>query len=197
MVYAHCNNDECEKDQWWLKKPPSEYASGGPKCPECGTTRVSIDSQTQNDQSPSQSTEQPQQPTQAQPVAADREAQAQTPQTQQQAQQGGLPVDQEAVAAGEQVGNLVSSMSTSSPEEKAETQGKLLTAAGSTLASLGQRVAEKRMQDINRAKDSDGSNVGVVDDYINCPSCGVQITELPEPGTKFRCDGCGELLESQ
>ncbi len=193
MVYAHCNNEDCEKDQWWLKKPPSEYASGGPKCPECGTTRVSVGEETPADPRPSNQTQQPQEPVEAAPV----EPQAQPPQTAQQAQQGGLPVDQEAIAAGESVGQLVSSISTSSPEEKAESQGKILTAAGSTLASLGQRMAEKRMQDINRAKNADESNIGVVDDYINCPSCNVQITDLPEPGTKFRCDGCGELLESR
>ena len=199
MVYAHCNNEDCEKDRWWLKKPPSEYASGGPKCPECGTTRVSIGENGSDGQSHSQ----PQQPQQeaAQPAqTAPQPAQpqpTQQPQTREQAQQGDLPVDQEAVAAGERVGQLVGSLSTSSPEEQAQTQGKLLTAAGSTLASLGQKVAEKRMQDINRAKNADESNIGVVDDYVNCPSCNVQITDLPEPGTKFRCGSCGELLESR
>ena len=197
MVYAHCNNEDCEKDRWWLKKPPSEYASGGPKCPECGTTRVSVGEETPADPQPSNRTKQPQETVEAAPVEPQDQRKAQPPQTAQNAQQGQLPVDQEAIAAGESVGQLVSSISTSSPEEKAESQGKILTAAGSTLASLGQRMAEKRMQDINRAKNADESNIGVVDDYINCPSCSVQITDLPEPGTKFRCDGCGELLESR
>ena len=53
MVYATCLNESCSKDPWWLTKPPEEYASGGPKCPECGTTRVEID----NEQEPAEAAE--------------------------------------------------------------------------------------------------------------------------------------------
>ena len=104
---------------------------------------------------------------------------------------------QEAVQTGMQVGSLLSNMGAGTPEEKAESQGQMLTAAGSALAQLGQQYTQKRQEDINRAKNADQSNVGKVEDYVDCPECSQQITDLPEPGSQFRCPGCGTLLESK
>lgn len=42
MAQAICLNDDCEKDEWTLRKHPSEYKRGV-TCPECGTTRVEIE----------------------------------------------------------------------------------------------------------------------------------------------------------
>ena len=119
MAYANCENEDCDKDEWWLQKPPEEYASGGPKCPECGTTRVRIGE-------PDQSAEAAQ-PEPAEPEPSQRQQQ---PARQQDAPaaEGALQSRESALQAGAQVGSLVADMGTGSPEEKAETQGKLTTA---------------------------------------------------------------------
>jgi len=122
MVYAKCNNEDCEKDSWWLKKPPGEYASGGPKCPDCGTTRVEIDNVSSDAESAAES-EPETRPATAQDGGGE-------------AQGGSLDTQQDAIQAGAQVG-------------------------------------------------------------VSCPECSMQITDLPPKGTKFRCPGCGQLLESQ
>lgn len=182
MVYAHCRNGDCEKDKWWLKKPPSEYASGGPKCPECGTTRVDVPgSEAETD---AQSAEVP--------------AEAQPPAQDEAAEEGGkLATQESAIQTGAQVGSLVADMNATTPEERAETQGKIATALGSAIASVGQEMAEQKMEGINRAKNAGQDSVGVVEDYVQCPECGTQITDLPPAGTKFRCPSCNQLLESQ
>jgi len=187
MAYANCENEDCEKDEWWLQKPPEEYASGGPKCPECGTTRVRIGE-------PDTSAEA------AQPEPAEPEPSQgrQQPARQEDASAAGgaLESRESALQAGAQVGSLVADMGTGSPEEKAETQGKLTTALGSAIASVGQEMAEKKMENVNRAKEADQSSLQTVDDYVRCPSCDGQITDLPPAGEQFRCPSCGELLES-
>jgi ribosomal protein S27E len=185
MVYATCLNGDCTKDEWWLKKPPSEYASGGPKCPDCGTTRVKVggDEGEPDAAQPAQKAEPAQAPAKAQ-------------------QQGGgdstaLATEKEALSTGAKVGKMIAGLSADSPEEQAATQGKLMTALGSTVASMGQEMTEKRMNEIERSKQADESSISAVDDYVSCPDCGTQITELPEPGTQFRCPGCNQLLQSQ
>ena len=182
MVYAYCGNEDCDKDEWWLKKPPSEYASGGPKCPECGTTRVEVGG------SDAETAQQADVPAEA----------SQPPAKQETPQQGGsLATQEDAIQTGAQVGNMVADMGASTPEERAESQGKLATALGSAIASVGQEMAEQKMEGINRAKNAGQDSVGVVEDYINCPKCETQITDLPPKGTKFRCPGCNQLLESK
>jgi Zn finger protein HypA/HybF involved in hydrogenase expression len=185
MAYANCENEDCEKEEWWLQKPPEEYASGGPKCPSCGTTRVRVGE-------PDTSAEA------AQPEPAEPAQRAQQPAQQQEgSQQGGaLETQRSALQAGASVGSLVAEMGTGSPEERAETQGKLFTALGSAVASVGQEVAQKRMEGANRAKNADESSIKTVDDYVSCPECDSQITDLPPAGEQFRCPGCGALLES-
>jgi predicted Zn finger-like uncharacterized protein len=181
MVYATCHNEECEKDEWWLKKPPSEYASGGPKCPDCGTTRVEVDSD-------GESAEEPESEPAEAPAPAKAEQQQSSPQ---------LSTQEEALQTGAQLGSMVADMGASTPEEKAETQGKIATALGSAIASVGQEMAEQKMEGVNRAKNADQGDVGVVEDYVKCPECGTQITDLPPTGTKFRCPSCNQLLESK
>ena len=186
MAYAHCENGSCEKDSWWLQKPPSEYSSGGPKCPECGTTRVQIGE-------PSD----PSEPQEAEPAQEPETRPAPAEEPGSDGSNPGLQTQQEALQTGAQVGEMVAGLNASNPEEKAQTQGKLMTALGSTVASMGQKMASKQMEEIDRAKNADDSNIKAVEDYVNCPKCDTQITNLPAPGTQFRCPGCNELLESQ
>lgn len=182
MVYANCRNEDCEKDSWWLKKPPGEYASGGPKCPDCGTTRIDI----------GDGREEP-----AEDAASDPQAEAAPAPQSDPTEEGALATQQDALNAGAQVGSLVADMGASTPEEQAEAQGKLATALGSAVASVGQELAREKMENINRAKNADQSDVGAVSDYVSCPECSTQITDLPPQGTQFRCPGCGQLLESR
>ena len=197
MVYAHCNNDDgCSKDQWWLKKPPSEYASGGPKCPECGTTRVSIGEDTAKaaDTAPSESRENAER---AEPAnggstggapakrAEDGQAGGQPPATQQQAMQAG-------VNAADMATGLVSD----APEKQAEAESQAFTAIGSMVASIGQKMATRKKEGAQRARAADDGAIEQVDDYPRCPSCDGQIKELPPAGTEFSCPHCGEALEA-
>lgn len=47
-MQARCDNPDCDKEPWQLRKHPSEYAGRGPTCPECGSTRVGVvDQETQ------------------------------------------------------------------------------------------------------------------------------------------------------
>lgn len=189
MAYAYCNNEDCEKDKWWLQKPPSEYSSGGPKCPECGTTRVSV-----GDGSAESQTE----AAEAVPETPEPETtqNAQQPARRQQTQPAPSGGQLEAAEAGSRAADLVAGLGGSTPEEKAETQGKLFTAAGSMVANLGQRMAEQKLQNAKRAKEADQSSVQSVEDYVRCPECDSQITDLPPAGEQFRCPGCNALLES-
>ena len=186
MVYATCHNEDCSKDEWWLKKPPEEYASGGPKCPECGTTRVEVGGEPD---APSEAESAEQSGPEAKPAKAQQAERAE--------QGGALETHEDAIQTGAQVGELVTGLRAESPEEQAETQGKLMTAIGSTVASMGQELAARRKEDLNRSKNATQDDIATVDDYINCPDCGTQITDLPEPGTQFRCPGCNQLLESR
>ena len=186
MVYATCLNESCSKDPWWLTKPPEEYASGGPKCPECGSTRVEID------QAP-----EPSEDAQQAETAAPEAKPAKTTQEGATGGEQALATQEDALRTGAQVGQLVAGLGASNPEEQAETQGKLMTALGSTVASMGQELSQRRKEDINRAKNASQNNVSTVDDYVSCPDCSTQITDLREPGTQYRCPGCGQLLESQ
>jgi len=183
MVHATCNNEDCPKDEWWLKKPPSEYASGGPKCPECGTTRVTVPevSETANAPEPAEKPA-----SEATPAPATDESQGDA-----------LATQEEALTTGAKVGEMLVGLSADSPEEQAETQGKLMTALGSAAASMGQTLTEKRKEAMRRSKQADQSDLKAVEDYVSCPDCGTQITDLPEPGTQFRCPRCEQLLEAK
>lgn len=186
MVYATCLNDSCGKDEWWLKKPPAEYAGGGPKCPECGTTRVEVGGG--SDEQPAGA----QQPDTAQAKPAKPAGSA-------QGDQGGtgIATQEDAVSTGAQVGEMVASLSADSPEEQAETQGMLMTALGSAAASLGQSITQQRKEAMERSKQASQADLKAVDDYVSCPDCGTQITDLPAAGTQFRCPRCEQLLEAQ
>jgi len=41
MAQAVCENGDCDRGQWTLQKPPGDY-SGGVNCPDCGTSRVDV-----------------------------------------------------------------------------------------------------------------------------------------------------------
>lgn len=185
MVYATCLNEDCPKDEWWLKKPPSEYASGGPKCPDCGTTRVDVGKDEPEPAAP-------------EPAQTAEQQEASAPAKRQEGGSGeALASQEDALATGAKFGEMVAGLRADSPEEQAETQGKLMTALGSSIASMGQSMTQERMEEIQRSKQADEESLSAVEDYVSCPECGTQITELPSPGTQFRCPGCQQLLESE
>jgi len=196
MAYAYCNNDDCEKDKWWLQKPPSEYSAGGPKCPECGTTKVTVGGGGETaDTAPTESRETArtgdggQGGSTARPARVDDDSGGQPPAPQ---------VDQNAVEAGQKTAELALNVAGSggSPEAEAEATESAMTAIGSALATMGQKVAQNKRENAQRAKQADQSSIRAVEDYVSCPECETQITDLPPKGKQFRCPGCDLLLEN-
>jgi Zn finger protein HypA/HybF involved in hydrogenase expression len=197
MEYAYCNNDDCENHKWWLQKPPESYSGGGPKCPECGTTKVTIgDGESGGETAPAESGETPrsEQPTEggttARPARTDQQGGAAPPAD---------PADrQQAVEAGQRTAELALSVAGSggSPEAEADATEKTLTAVGSALATVGQRVAERKRQNAQRAKQTDQSAIETVEDFVTCPECETQITDLPPVGDEFQCPGCSVVLRN-
>lgn len=198
MAYAYCQNTDCSKDRWWLTKPPSEYAGNGPSCPECGSTRVEIGGGTETaDTTPTESQQTAREPAEPQPRPEQQTTTA--PDTHGQAG-GGEQLPQsaaDAAEAGSNLADLVAGLGGGSPEEQADATEKVATAGGAMLAKLGQRAAQQQRENANRAKNATQDNISRVDDYVSCPSCDAQITDLPPAGQQFRCPGCGELLESE
>ena len=196
MVYAHCNNDDCSKDQWWLKKPPSDYASGGPKCPECGTTRVSVGEDTAKtaDTAPSESREDA---ARAEPADGGSTGGAPAKRADDgQASGQQLATQQQAMQAGANAADMATGLVSDAPEKQAEAESQAFTAIGSLVASLGQKMATRKKEGAQRARAADDGAIEQVDDYPRCPSCDGQIKELPPAGTEFSCPHCGEALEA-
>lgn len=188
MADATCLNEDCEKDSWRLRKPVAEY-DRGPTCPECGTTRVETTGGEQPDASAdSGRNPQGQRPEQAAPARAEQ------PQ-QQQGQQNLPSTAADAAAAGGQVGDVLATISNSgSPEEQAEAKETLFSAVGGAIAKFGQRAAQREKQQAQRSKQTDQSEISRVEEYVSCPECNSQLTNVPSSG-QFKCGACGTLLE--
>lgn len=135
--------------------------------------------------------------------ASESNREPQAPQTTDQRGRGRAPDTQdqigreEALMAGTSIGQLASGLSAQSPEEKAKSQSQVMTAIGGAIAEMGQRMAQDKLQGIDRAKNADDSAVERVEEYVTCPECGSQITDLPPADTQFECPRCAVLLQSQ
>lgn len=196
MVEAYCQNDDCEKEPWILTKRPDEYASGGPKCPDCGTTRVNVPEAASSETPEAAQSQQTAREADPQPTRA-TDHDEQSPQQATQPSGENLPQNtQEAVEAGSKLASVIGGLNSSTPEEAADAKGRIATAAGAMVAELGQQAAQQEKESIQRSKQADQSNLERVDDYVSCPECDTQITNLPPAGEQFRCPGCAELLES-
>jgi hypothetical protein len=103
---------------------------------------------------------------------------------------------QEAVEAGSKLASVIGGLNSATPEDQADAKGRIATAAGAMVAELGQQAAQQEKENIQRSKNADQSDLKRVEDYVSCPECDTQITDLPPAGQQFRCPGCAELLES-
>lgn len=197
MATAECQNDDCDRDdEWHLRKDPSEYARGGPSCPDCGSTNVSISGvePQEPEPEPQQTQQAPQQPAQA-PEAQQGVPPAQASQqgAQQGAQAPAVPGDQEAVLMGAQAGEILAQAQSDDPVEQATAAGKGMKALGSLLAQYGDRKQQEAVQSNERAKQANPGDIRTADEYVECPECGGHITAVPESG-EFACPHCAERL---
>lgn len=185
MATATCLNDECDKEEWTLTKPPSEYARGV-TCPTCGTTRVDHsgggepepDGENRQTNQQSQQSQQPQQ--QSAPPRGDVQ-----PQPAQQTQQA--PATQEPqMGAGE---GLIAAMDAEAPPEVkkkgVETIGRSIIRIGKAAVNYGQRKEEMRNQ---RARNS---NVQRVEDKPSCEECDFVFDEISLNDDRVKCPNCG------
>lgn len=182
MATANCRNEDCDKEPWELRKHPSQYARGGPSCPDCGSSRVDVEAD-QRAQEPAQAPAPAQQPQQAQQPAP----------AQQQQPQGGLPTTEEAMAGGMQVGNLLAGLQSDDPRQKATASGKMLKMAGSAVAQLGDHYETQAVESNERARRASGDDIRVSQDYPPCPECGTLLKNIPDG--EFDCPSCGTPLE--
>lgn len=130
------------------------------------------------------------------PQQATANAGAQPPARQepQQQSQEMQTIDQDAIGVGMQLADSLHGMTSGSPEEKAKAKGELFAAAGSTLASMGQQIAQEEMEGAQRSKNVSQDDLKVADDYVDCPECTGQITNVPPSGEEFQCPHCGVVL---
>jgi Zn finger protein HypA/HybF involved in hydrogenase expression len=198
MAQATCNNDDCDKDSWVLRKPLDEYKRG-PTCPDCGTTDIAVGQQGSPAPAPENGDPNPDanpkgkrpgsgSPQTAEPVAADDGQQrGGTPAT---------PTGNEAIETGMKAGKMLAGMGGGSPEEKAKAEASLFQTVGSMVATFGEQMGKERLEGIRRAKEADQSDISTVEEYVECPECDGQLTDLPAPGQEFTCPHCGAHLEA-
>lgn len=182
---AVCQNDDCDRGSWSLRKHPSNYARGGPTCPDCGTSKIGIE--------PGQG----QQAQQAGQQPAQQPQQAAPPQTRQQAGQGraDAPARQEDVAGGlggSEIGELAFSITRGDEQEQTAAQGALLSVAGEALQEFGKRTVMDATENRERAKEATSDDISVAEQYVDCPECGAQLTGVQEG--EFPCPSCGVML---
>jgi hypothetical protein len=174
-------------------------------CPYCGKDfdHNNAGARTQHINSCKEEAEKYQQDTQqaqaAQPAQQPREQPAEAvPARQedqpQQSQAPAMPTETEALQTGEVIGSTLVGAMGGSPEEKAETTETVSKMLGSAIASMGTSAAQQQKEGANRARNAEQGSLEKVEDYVDCPDCGTQITNLPEPGTEFGCPGCGVQL---
>jgi len=162
-------------------------------CPHCGK-QFQHDNKGARAQHVNACDEAPEPATEAQPETA-AEPEPPAPQDGRAEEAAPAPTTQtDALEAGSTLGQMLVSGTGGSPEERADATEKAATALGGLVASAGQRVADQRRQGANRARSANQDSIERVDEYVDCPECERQITELPEPGQEFACPGCGTTL---
>lgn len=182
---AKCLNEDCEKGTWRLRKHPSEYARGGPSCPECGTSRVEAvgGGQAQQAQQP-QEVQQAQQPQESRPAPSEPGG------------EGGVPAKggRETFETGMELGDAFYQMQSGDEMDKAQAKGKLLETLGAGIAHFGQQTVKEKMEQRERAKSASDSDISVAEEYPTCPECSAQLKGIPGAG-EFQCPSCGVMLE--
>lgn len=197
MATGLCLNDECDRDEWSLRKHPTQYSRGGPSCPDCGTTRVETEAdgpaphqQPANGAMAGGQRQGGQQGAQAPQVAATQQ-QGQPPATQGTA---GLPAAEDAMSAGMSAADMLAGVRSNDPETRGAATGRLLKTLGAAAAQYGDHVeAEQRQRRQRARKETGGSIRQTGDQYHTCPACDAALTNVP--AGEFRCPNCHEPLE--
>lgn len=187
MATATCLNQDCEKENWELTKHPSQY-SRGVTCPECGTSRVDVETAEQGAQQGAQPTQQQSEP-----------APAPAPQQGHQGGQQGaaapdVPSNHEAMDTAETLAEFVGGMSSDDPAERETAKARALKTGALGLARVFDQREKQAQQRNERAKQTTDDEIRVSKEYPTCPDCGGQLTQIPDSG-EFPCPHCSVLLE--
>lgn len=186
MAQAHCLNESCDKTEWTLRKPVSEYRGGSPQCPDCGTTNVRVQTEGNEETVKAQSHANPSEEQKVEAV----EAVDETQEVQPAADAGNF------VNAAEQTGQMLAHAKDASPEEKAELEGTVLTGIGRAIVGYAGQRTQARKEGAERARATEKETINPVEEYPQCGSCGVQLRNLPAEGNRFDCPRCGTRLQA-
>lgn len=189
MPAALCHNEECGHE-WTLTKPAAEYSRGWPSCPECGTTRVTVDGAERPADGAARAPGGSEPDAQATAVTAhEGQAEAAPPAT----AHGNLPSSEDAMRSGMEAADILSALQSDDSEARAAAKGRGLKALGSLAAQYGDHVEREHRERRDRARNAEQDDLRVVDEYVNCPQCDVRLTNLPSG--EFNCPECGVPLE--
>lgn len=192
MASATCENESCERGTWELRKRPSDYKGGGPECPDCGTTRVSVErtEQAAGGRQAQGQARQPQERRQPQ-----RGQQGQAPARQQQAQGGSaVPMSGEPESAGDAVARSALALTTDEvgSREKAQAAkgiGQVILDGVSRFTQYKDKIEEKQEE---HAK---GVDLQKAEDKPRCVECGFVFSRIPTGQERVTCPECGEEYE--
>lgn len=173
MVEATCQNTDCDKGSWQLRKDPSEYANGV-QCPECGSTNIEIEGREGGRGGGGES----------------RELARREPEQAQPAVQG-----MDAAGAGAGVADLLYALS--NPDAPAAAQKEAVKGSLGMVAGLINRYNDHRRADMQANKEH-ARNVELQknEQYPAC-ECGYQFTEdeITANTEAVRCPDCNTVWD--
>lgn len=177
MPQAACMNSSCDRDTWILTKPLEEYAGDGPTCPDCGTTRVEVVPEYQQQGPPQQVQGQPQ----AQP-AVPATGGGQIPERYQPVD-GAESVAMEAAAAFDSHAPI---------GQRAESARSLANMVGGLVSGV---MKAREFQEERARQYAESVDVRPVDGLPSCEQCGATLDNIHPNAAETRCPECGLLHE--
>lgn len=168
---AACDNENCGKEPWQLQKNPGQY-SRGVTCPECGSTRVTVD-----------------QTSAGQRAAGDGGQETGQAPARREAQQGGAPARQEERSMSGTQTAIALLDDDVGAEKRAEAAQNAAGVLGNVAGELLRYRDQKKQAKDQRAQNVelepadkypececgyqfDGGDIGLKDDSVKCPECG-------------------------
>lgn len=175
MASATCENENCEKDSWTLRKHPTEYSGGSPTCPDCGTTRVSVSGV---------EPERPQQdqPQQANPPAPQQSAQGQEIQRKKPETPGGAAAEA-LMTLGDENAPV---------EQRQETAKGVFSFLGDAFSKyIGMRDSRKQQQ----AEYAQSVGVERKDNAPQCEECNYTFSHINPRANQVQCPECNAVYD--
>lgn len=184
MATASCQN--CDRDDWELRKHPSNYSGGGPNCPDCGSTKVEVKAEGGEAQRRGGRRGQ----------GGERRQQAEkTPKRREGGRGGGggLPTTGQAESAGDALAQ--SAVAVTSEEASQSEKAEALTGLGGVLLEAGSRFVKYR-ENIDRQQEEHAKGVEIekATDKPRC-ECGYVFSQIPQTANRVSCPDCGEEYE--